>query len=282
MNNLTIAQHLFDHADEIEGRESNIYKVRAYRKAAQTILALDRPVADLIAEEGRTGLEALPGIGSHLSFTIEMLVQTGEFRTINMDDGHVDPEQLLTTLPGIGPELARQIHQQLGITRLEELEQAAHDGRLEQLGVGPKRLRGLIDALAGRLARSRFAVPVAGEPDVASLLAIDQEYRDAGNQRRLPTYTPRRFNPRNEPWLPVYQVSRAGWYYRAAFSNTALAHRLERTNDWVVVHFEDGYTSGQRTIVTETRGELRGRRVVRGREQECRDYYKNTPELARA
>jgi hypothetical protein len=277
VDNQTIAQHLLDYADQLEGYDSNVYRIRAYRQAAQTILGLNRPVADILAEQGRRGLEELPGIGTHLSFTIDSLVKTGEFRTLNMDDGHIDPEQLLTTLPGVGPALARQIHEELGVTRLEELELAAHDGRLAKLGVGPKRLRGLIDALAGRLGRKRFAAPVVGEPDVASLLAVDQKYRETAERRLLPTIAPRRFNPRNEPWLPIFQTSRDGWHYRALFSNTALAHRLGRTHDWVVIYFEDGYTSGQRTVVTETRGDLRGRRVVRGRERECREYYRQRP-----
>jgi hypothetical protein len=273
VDNLSIAKRLLEHADQLEGRDSNIYRVRTYRRAAQTVMELNRPVSDLLAEQGRHGLEALPGIGTHLSYTIEGLVKTGEFRTMNLNDGHVDPEQLLTTLPGIGPELGRQIHEQLGITRLEELEQAAHDGRLAQVGIGPKRLRGLIDALAGRLTRNRLRIPVAGEPPVDILLAVDQEYRDLTERKMLATVSPRRFNPLNEPWLPVFQVSRGGWYFRASFSNSALAHRLGRTNDWVVISFEDGYTSGQRTVVTETRGDLRGQRVVRGRELECRRHY---------
>ncbi len=64
---------------------------------------------------------------------------------------------------------------------------------------------------------------------------------------------------------------------RALFSNTALAHRLERTRDWVVIFFEKGDVRGQRTVVTEPRGDLAGRRVVRGRENECRVYYEAGP-----
>lgn len=60
------------------------------------------------------------------------------------------------------------------------------------------------------------------------------------------------------------------------FSNTALAHRLGRTRDWVVIYFENDFQAGQRTVVTETRGDLRGRRVVRGRERECRAHYQGT------
>jgi DNA polymerase (family 10) len=274
MDNATIAQKLLEYAAYLEGREGNIYRVRAYRQAAQTVLALARPVKEVLVAEGRAGLEALPGIGSHLSYTLEGLVRTGEFRTLGRDNGHVDPERLLTTLPGVGPQLARRIHDQLGITTLEELERAAHDGRLGAIGIGPKRLRGLRDALAGRLTRYRQMEPVRGEPSVADLLAVDEEYREGAEQSHLPTIAPRRFNPENEPWLPLFHVRRGGWRYRALFSNTALAHRLNQTRDWVVIYFDDGFSSGQRTVVTETRGDLRGLRVVRGRESECREHYR--------
>jgi hypothetical protein len=74
--------------------------------------------------------------------------------------------------------------------------------------------------------------------------------------------------------LPVLHVDRDGWSLTVLFSNTALAHELGRTNDWVVIYFgRDGGPEHQRTIVTETRGPLEGRRVVRGREAACRGHY---------
>jgi DNA polymerase (family 10) len=58
----------------------------------------------------------------------------------------------------------------------------------------------------------------------------------------------------------------------ALYSNTARAHRLGTTRDWVIVYFHrHGEPEGQRTVVTETRGALLGRHVVRGREAECLD-----------
>jgi hypothetical protein len=273
MDNQTIARKLNDYATYLEGEDSNVYRVRAYRRAAGTVLAQERSLADVVREKGRAGLEDLEGIGSSLAYTIEGLVRTGEFRTLRPNAGHVDPERLLTSLPGVGRQLAHVLHEQLGITTLEEMELAAHDGRLAKVGVGPKRLRGLIDALAGRLRRSRLPEPIHGEPPVEELLAIDEEYRQRAERDALPTVTPRRFNPEHEPWLPLFVTDRNGWRFRALFSNTALAHRLGRTNDWVVVYFDDGFNSGQRTVVTETHGDLRGRRVVRGRERECRAHY---------
>jgi hypothetical protein len=276
MDNRAIAKRLLDHAAYLESHDANVYRVRAYRQAAETVMGLEEPIADLVAREGREGLEALPGIGSHLSYAIESLVRTGDLRTLNGEDGHLDPEQLLTTLPGVGPRLARRIRDRLGITTLEEMERAAHDGRLQQVEIGGKRLRSIIDALAGRLSRFRLPEPTRGEPSVANLLAIDQEYRQAAQSGNLPTIAPRRFNPDNQPWLPLFPTSRRGWQYRACYSNSALAHRLNQTHDWVVVFFDDGIITGQRTVVTETRGDLRGQRVVRGRERECRDLYQQT------
>ncbi len=277
MNNADIARKLNEYADYLESEEPNIHRVRAYRRAAQTIFALERPASELLAEKGRAGLDELPGVGASLAYTIEGLIRTGEFHTLRPAGGHIDPERLLTSLPGVGPQLARVLHERLGVSSLEQLERAAHDGRLTQAGVGPKRLRGLIDALAGRLARTRLPEPVRGEPSVDDLLAVDAEYRRQADENNLPTLTPRRFNPENEPWLPLYNTDRGGWRFCALFSNTALAHRLNRTRDWVVISFHDGFTSGQRTVVTETVGDLRGRRVVRGRERECRAYYQSVP-----
>ena len=84
--------------------------------------------------QGRAGLEALPGIGASLAYTIEGLVRTGEFRTLRPEGGHIDPERLLTSLPGVGPQLAHLLRERLGITTLEELERAAHEGRLAEVG----------------------------------------------------------------------------------------------------------------------------------------------------
>ena len=79
---------------------------------------------------------------------------------------------------------------------------------------------------------------------------------------------PRRFNPPHVAWLPVLHTIRGRRHYTALFSNTALAHRLNRTDDWVVIYWDDGRGERQCTVVTAKGGSLEGRRVVRGRETE--------------
>lgn len=115
---------------------------------------------------------------------------------------------------------------------------------------------------------------VTAQPPVEELLAVDRQYREKAARGDLATIAPRRFNPAGEAWLPVLHVTRDGWHYTALYSNTALAHELDRTRDWVVLFFyDDDHVEGQHTIVTETHGPLTGRRVVRGREAECIAHY---------
>jgi len=71
----------------------------------------------------------------------------------------------------------------------------------------------------------------------------------------------------------VLHTSRGGRNYTVLFSNTAAAHRLGRTDDWVVLYYEGRGREGQATVVTERTGRLRGRRVVRGRELACFRHY---------
>jgi hypothetical protein len=85
--------------------------------------------------------------------------------------------------------------------------------------------------------------------------------------------TPRRFNPEGRAWLPVLHTEREGWSFHVLFSNTARAHQLGMTHDWVVIFWERDGDENQCTVVTEPRGPLRGRRVVRGREGECARLY---------
>jgi putative hydrolase len=194
--------------------------------------------------------------------------------------GTLEPEQVFRSVPGIGPVLAHKIHGALHVETLEALEIAAHDGRIEQVpGVGPRRaamLRAALGSMLGRrpLGRPLRPVEAAPAPEVALLLEVDAEYRHEAAADHLRKIAPRRFNPSGEAWLPVLHARRGVWDFTALFSNTARAHELGRVWDWVVIYYHtDNQPEGQCTVVTETHGPIEGRRVVRGREVECRAYY---------
>jgi len=213
-------------------------------------------------------------------------VTTGHLGLEEKLESEIWPGKLFTEVPGIGDELARRIHEQLEISTLEELELAAHDGRLEQVeGIGHDRAEGVRVALSGMLSQSSrrrlrqaFREGTAEDekeerPPVNLLLDLDEEYRTKAERDQLRKIAPKRFNPEGEAWLPIMRTRRRGWSFTTLFSNTSLAHRSGKTHDWVVIYYERGGEQRQSTVVTAERGKMAGKRVVRGRERECREYY---------
>ena len=71
----------------------------------------------------------------------------------------------------------------------------------------------------------------------------------------------------------MLHTEREGRHYTALYSNTARAHELGTTHDWVVIYRDDDQHSGSWTAITSSFGALRGRRVIRGREDECARHY---------
>jgi hypothetical protein len=274
--NADIATRLEEVADVLEAQHANPYRVQAYRRAAMTMRNCGRPVSDIVGKEGVEGLQELPGIGESLSRTIHQLFTTGRLPMLERLRGESDPVGLLTSVPGIGRRLAERLHADLGIASLEELEAAAHDGRLAGIeGFGSKRIAGIRDSLAGRLGRVRKTAPptVAPEPSVSEILAVDREYRLKAEADELPKLAPRRFNPQHEAWLPILHTMRGDRHYTALFSNTAHAHQAGKTHDWVVIYYDGGRGERQCTVITSERGTMKGRRIVRGREAECTAHY---------
>ena len=287
-DNQEVARILEEIAGLLEIQHANPFKVKAYRTGAKQVRERPEPVADLVKTGDGEALQTLPGIGESLAALIEEYVKTGKSKLLRRLKGKTAPEDLFEHVPGIGPELADRIVRELDIKTLEELEQAAHDGRLAQIeGFGRRRveairmsLAGMLSGFAQRRTQQRIAPPKEADkhtdlqPSVAQLLEVDTEYRRNAAAGKLKMITPKRFNPRNETWLPVLHTEHGDWSFTALFSNTARAHELGKTHDWVVVFFENKGHEGQNTIVTETSGPLAGKRVIRGREPECRDHYK--------
>lgn len=266
-----IADRLREAADLLDEQGANRFRVAAYRRAAQTVEARGGDVVPLYEARAVEGLCTLPGIGESLGTAIAEMLRTGRWSQLERLRGESDPEALFRSIPGVGPKLARRLVDELHVESLEALETAAHDGRAEAVpGVGKRRAALLRAALASMLARPRQRrQPPPREPGVGELLAVDREYREKAARGALPTIAPRRFNPANESWLPILHTLRGAWHYTAMYSNTARAHELGRTRDWVVIYFHtEDQGEGQRTVVTETRGPREGKRVVRGRETE--------------
>jgi DNA polymerase (family 10) len=272
--NAEIAEPLDAVATLLAAQNANPFRVRAYRNAATVIRGLPIAVAELYREEGEAGLERLPQIGPGIARALRDFITLGRLPMLDRLRGEASPEDLLAGIPGIGSALAERLHHELGITTLEDLELALHDGRLASLrGFGPRRLASLSAVLAERLGRKPSYRPEPGPP-VAELLSVDEEYRDRAARGELTRIAPRRFNPEGRAWLPVLHTTRGDRHYTALYSNTALAHRLGRTHDWVVLYADGGREERVATVVTMRSGPLAGRRIVRGRETESFQHYR--------
>jgi len=283
LSNSKIAEKLNSIGDLLEESGDNPYRVKAYRNAATVVGRNSREVSEILEDKGLEGLMELDGIGISLSHVIQRIAEDGHVLLLDRLLKEVNPEVSLASVPGVGKKLAAEIHNKLGIENLHDLEIAANDGRLAAVpGMGEKRLRAVRECLAGRFHR----FPVMKSPkvqshihspgnnpevNVAEILNIDNEYNLAVKKHSLPLITPKRFNPTRSAWLPVLHTVRNNRRYTAMYSNTARAHELGTQRDWVVIYLDGGNL--QWTVVTARYGSLAGKRVVRGHERECLEFY---------
>ena len=113
----------------LEMKGDSAFKIRAYRRAADTIHQLTVPLAQAV-QDGQK-LTGIPGIGKAISDKIHELVTTGKVQTYERAKSEVPEGALdLLAIPGIGPKTAMLIGTELGISTVEGVEQAAADGRL--------------------------------------------------------------------------------------------------------------------------------------------------------
>ena len=272
--NADIASRLQEYATLLEQQGDDVFRVRAFQQAADHVSALPEALRDIFSHEGLAGLIAQPKIGRGIAAAIAEMLTSGRWSQLDRLRGDAAPERLFMTLPGIGPELARRLADDEDIETLEELETALQPGGRPIAGFGRRRRQMVLSQISDRLERIRTARRTAGSvvpaPPVSLLLDADRLYRERAAAGHLRLIAPKRFNPEGAAWLPVMHARRDDWHLTLMWSNTARAHDLGKTRDWLVVYFrKDGQAEGRCTIVTETRGPLAGQRVVRGREAEC-------------
>ena len=131
LSNKQLAEIFNDIADRLEIQGEIIFKVRAYRTAAENILNAAQPVADLWASGS---LEAIAGVGKEIAAKIDELMRTGQLAFYQRLREEVpDGVVAMLRVPGIGPKRAKEFWEKLGITDLEQLEAAARAGRLRTL-----------------------------------------------------------------------------------------------------------------------------------------------------
>ena len=178
MDNLAIARVLAEIGDLLEIKNENPFKIRAYRNAADTVAHLGTPL-DSLSPDDRRGI---PGIGKDLAAKLGELIETGSIR-YHQDLLQEFPPTILDLLrlQGVGPKTVSLLYHGLGIKTLEDLEAAAHAGRIRSLkGMGAKKEALILKALDER---QRFAgrrlLAEATETAAALVAALREHAPDA-------------------------------------------------------------------------------------------------------
>jgi DNA polymerase (family X) len=129
--NAGVAAILHRYAAALNAGGEDRFKIKAYRRAAETIERMPGDVADLVAQ-GKN-LQSLPGIGKAISSVIEEIVRTGKFRRLDETLAPMPAEMVeLISRPLLDPKLVQRIYKKLGIHTLQELAQRLESGAIRQ------------------------------------------------------------------------------------------------------------------------------------------------------
>lgn len=160
LTNREIADIFDTVADILQLKGEIIHRVLSYRRAAESIRELPRDLHTIAAEGTLTDI---PGIGETLATKIHEMLETGklglyERLTAEIPAGVVE----IMRINGVGPKKAKLFWEQLNITSIEALEEAARGGKLRDLpGMGAKSEQKVIEgieALARQTGRSPLGV----------------------------------------------------------------------------------------------------------------------------
>jgi DNA polymerase/3'-5' exonuclease PolX len=148
MTNREIAAVLFNISAILTSQHGNPYRIRAYRRAARSLLRMREPVASRIAAGRPLGI---PRLGKSLTAKISALATEGRLPFYEQLCAELPPaERTLLRVPGLGPTIAARIHRDLGAADADSLLRAAVNGRLQRVwGIGPKRTAAILDTLGG-------------------------------------------------------------------------------------------------------------------------------------
>jgi DNA polymerase (family 10) len=169
MRNQEVAKIFAAMADILAIQGENVHRVLAYQRAAENVATLDRPLEE-IWQAGE--LETVPGIGKTLAEKIDELMRTGHLEAYEKLKAQV-PEGVVALLqvPDVGPKRAALFWKELGITSVEALEQATHEGRLRDLpGMGQKSEEKVLAGIAALKRRSGRTLLGVAWPLAAALL----------------------------------------------------------------------------------------------------------------
>ncbi|MGH7429066.1 MAG: helix-hairpin-helix domain-containing protein, partial [Candidatus Methylomirabilaceae bacterium] len=120
MTNLEIARLFNEIADLLEIKDENVFKVRAYRRAAMNLESLTEEIGAVAA---RGGLLEIAGVGKDLAAKIQEAIDSGRIDYLEglrkeIPRGVVE----LMAIPGVGPKTAKLLYDKLQVDSVDTLE----------------------------------------------------------------------------------------------------------------------------------------------------------------
>ena len=150
LTNADLARIFHEIGDILELQGELVFKTVAYHRAAD---AIGRSPVDLVAAYRAGKAPRIPGVGKAISDKLEELATTGQLRFLDRLRADIPASLVsLLQLPGLGPKTVRQLHQELGVTSLDDLRQAAENGRLRTVRGMSERTEALVLEGLARLA----------------------------------------------------------------------------------------------------------------------------------
>ena len=134
LSNAEIADRLTSIAHLLAAQKANPFKVKAYRRAADTVKTLPESVGELVRSD--EDLTQYSGIGRSISNSIRELVLTGRLRQLEALRSAVGPEiAAITEYPRLDPKLVVRVYKKLGIGSVAGLREKLESGEIrEKLG----------------------------------------------------------------------------------------------------------------------------------------------------
>ncbi|MBU3911302.1 MAG: DNA polymerase/3'-5' exonuclease PolX [Candidatus Omnitrophica bacterium] len=165
MKNQVIADIFREIAEMLEIKDENVFRIRAYERAARNIESMPEDI-ELFIKENR--VKDLPGIGNDLEAKIKEIVATGGLKYLDelkkdVPQGIID----MLNIPGVGPKTAKLLHEKLGIVDIVMLERMAHAGKIKVLpGMREKTEENILRGLE-ILKRGRDRMDIKTASDIA-------------------------------------------------------------------------------------------------------------------
>jgi DNA polymerase (family 10) len=165
MDNFKVSGIFRDIAEILQIKGDNVFRIRAYQRAADTIDGLAEDLQHFINEDR---LYDIPGIGKDLAEKIKEIVKTGKSKFFEELKKTIPPGLLdLLDIPSVGPKTAKLLSEQLHIKNIDELQEAIKKNKLKGVpGIKEKTVENILKGIQ-MLQRGRERMPLFKALEVA-------------------------------------------------------------------------------------------------------------------